>query len=56
YQAYLDSGNPDPTSTAVVKESHGAVIADDDFAGLDEDERSVNFMKFRERLDRLPGQ
>ncbi|KAF4718843.1 hypothetical protein FOZ63_012255 [Perkinsus olseni] len=56
YKAYLDLGNPDPSLAATVKESHGAVIADDDFAGIEEDERNTTFLKFQERTSRFPGQ
>ncbi|KAF4664145.1 Electron transfer flavoprotein alpha-subunit [Perkinsus olseni] len=56
YKAYLDLGNPDPSLAATVKESHGAVIADDDFAGIEEDEMNTTFLKFQERTSRFPGQ
>ncbi|KAF4757789.1 Electron transfer flavoprotein alpha-subunit [Perkinsus olseni] len=56
YKAYLDLGNPDPSLAATVKESHGGVIADDDFAGIEEDERNTSFLKFQERINRFAGQ
>ncbi|KAF4696872.1 hypothetical protein FOZ60_014632 [Perkinsus olseni] len=46
----------DPSLLATVKESHGAVIADDDFAGIEEDERNTSFLKFQERINRFAGQ